>query len=447
MKKAYQILATGCLFFTLTILTGQESLSLEQAVANGLRNNYQIQAADETVAIAANNNTWGAAGRLPSVNLSLNGQNAFSHSANPASFLREANFLSGGITPGADASITLFNGHRIRFVKEQLEQLENQSRQNVQVLAEQVVLSVAQAYYQVLIQQEQLQVLENVLKLSRDRIAYQEARKEFGRALTFDLLQTQDAYLNDSTRYLVQVNNVDNAFRNLNLAMGEDDLSRQYALTEPLETAIKTYNYEELQQRMESNNRNLQNLLISRELAQTNTRIQESAKAPVVNLRSNLSYSYNNTLAGNGVLADGVSREFGGISNTNFNAGLSLGVTYNLYNGQVRERTIDNARRQEIIAQLNIEDQKRRLHSQLANTLANYDNQKQLIELTSGLISNAEQNLQIAEERLRGGLITSFDYRTIQLNYINAAQTQLNAYFNLKTAELDLLRITGELVK
>ena len=49
--------------------------------------------------------------------------------------------------------------------------------------------------------------------------------------------------------------------------------------------------------------------------------------------------------------------------------------------------------------------------------------------------------------RFKGGLITSFDYRTIQLNFINASQARLNAIFNLKTTETDLIKLIGGLIR
>ena len=63
------------------------------------------------------------------------------------------------------------------------------------------------------------------------------------------------------------------------------------------------------------------------------------------------------------------------------------------------------------------------------------------------LIQNAEENLEIANERFKGGLITSFDYRTIQLNFINASQSRLNAIFNLKTTETDMIKLIGGLIR
>jgi outer membrane protein TolC len=126
---------------------------------------------------------------------------------------------------------------------------------------------------------------------------------------------------------------------------------------------------------------------------------------------------------------------------------LNFSATYNLFDWGRRQKTIENAQMEEMIAQLNIEDQKRNLFSQLENTFATYNNQKRLLQLTDNLLENANQNLGIANERFKGGLINSFDYRSIQLSYINASQSRLNALLNLKNTEVELIRLIGGLVR
>ncbi len=427
----------------------QEPLSLQQAVAQGIDNNYQVKIAAQNVEIASNNNNWGTAGAYPNVNLNLDWSNAFTNTSNPASVLVESSILSNGLAPSATASWTLFDGFRIRLTKDQLEELERQSNINSKIAIENTVQAIVLAYYQILIQEEQLQVLKELLDLSRDRIDYQEVRKEFGQAGTFDLLQDQDAYLNDSTNYLVQQTNLQNAFRNLALAMGITDQRMEYELTDPLVFDAPNYSLEELKTEMFANNYNLRNLQANRSLAQINTQLQEAAKYPTVTI--NTGVSYNADLAnGNQVFNFGGTENennVAGVRSNTFNGFINLSASYNLFNGGVRKRNIENAQTQELIAQLNIEDLKLQLGNQLENIYATYNNQKQLVKLTENLLNNAGLNLKIAEERFKGGLINSFDYRTIQLAYINASQARLNAFFNLKVTETELLRLVGRLVR
>lgn len=428
-------------------LLAQEPLSLSQAVEIGLRNNYQIQIAERDVEIAQTNNDWGIAGKYPSINLTLGANNSYNSQSSPASFLRELSSISTSVTPGIEANWILFDGYRVRITKQQLEQLEVLSQGNLQVAVENTIQSVILAYYNALVQKEQLDVLTEVLELSRDRVGYQEVRKEFGQAGTFDVLQTQDAYLNDSTSYLIQETSYANALRNLNLAMGEDNLSQTYTLTDQLTFTTEAYELEAMRTKLLANNKSLQTLFINRELARIGTKLEETAKYPQLSLRGGATYNSSWTHSGTGTFASGEEIDLGGINNTNSNGFLNFSASYNLFDGGVRKKRMENAKKEEIIAQLNIEDFKRNLNGQLENTLATFNNQKNLVALTNQLVDNARQNLEIAGERFRGGLINSFDFRTIQLGYINASQQRLNAIFNLKNTETELIKLIGGLIR
>jgi len=434
------------------IATAQEALSLSQSIDLALQQNYALQIAQRNADIAQNNNEWGTAGRYPNINLTLGLNNGFNDANNPASFTREITTLNTGVTPGIEAVWTLYNGNRVNLTKQQLEQLERVGQGNVRIAVENTIRSVILAYYATLIEQERLEIRRQSLELSRDRVNYASVRQEFGRASTFDVLQNQDAYLNDSTLFLQQGIAYENALRNLNLALGVDDLNKRYELTDRLDFVAVDYNSEAMQTAMLANNQRLQNLYLNRDLSSINTRIQESAKFPSVSLRTGGAYnsSISNgsaTLSSRDSLGQPNTLDLDAVKNNSLNFFLNLSVAYNLFDGGVRKRNIENAKTGELIAQLDVENLKRTLNTQLANTIASYNNQKQLLELTNQLVDNAQRNLDIAGERFRGGLISSFDYRTVQLGYINATQGRLNALFNLKNIETELLQLAGGLLK
>jgi len=429
-------------------LSAQEKLSLAQAIEIGIQNNYQIEIARQNLQVATNNNDWGAAGRYPRVDLNLNSNNGYRNARSPG-FLLEQSALSGGITPSIDASWTIYDGKRVKISKQQLVEIENQTTLGISVATENTIQAIILAYNRTLIQEEQLTTLREVLTLSRDRIEYQNVRKEFGQAGKFDLLQTQDAYLNDSTNILIQENNVATAYRDLNLAMGQDDLSKVYELSDGLNYEPKTYELAELEQSLFTNNQNLQSLMINRELANINTQFQESFKKPTISLGSGLVYDLTGT-SGTQLLSFGGEPPFetdNSGTNKTFNFYFNIQANYNLFDGGNKKRNIENAKVDELVAQLTINELKRTLSNQLQNALANYNNQLRLVKLTENLIDNAQQNLTIGEERFKGGLITSFDYRNIQLSFVNASQARLNAIFNLKNTEVELMRLTGDLIK
>jgi outer membrane protein len=445
---SYVLLSAHILWLTPTrAQSDAEPLSLARAIELGLANNYQIQMADRAAAIAGVNNDWAIAGAYPNVNVGLNWNNNYNASENPAGFLLESQIGSSNISPFAEAVWTLYDGGRVKLTKQQLEELERKTNGQARLVVETTIQRIILAYYNAQLREEQLTVLEEVLNLSRDRMALEQLRQEFGQASTFDLLQTKDAYLNDSTTFLTQYTEYQNALRELNMAMGIDDLGRRYRLTDAMTLELQGLELETLRARMLASNNQLQDVFADRELSRINTRILESSRLPSVDLRSGLIYNYNRNWWGSALLANGNDLMLGGVRNTAFNAFVNVSLSYNIYDFGVRKRNIENAKLQEINAQTNVEEVKRNLNLQLENTYAIYLNQQELVEVLTQLLDNARRNLEIAAERFRGGLISVFDYRTIQLSYINASQSRLNAIFNLKIIETDLRQLAGGLVR
>lgn len=444
----YQYFSLLLAMCTLTPLAAQQNLSLEEAIATGLSNNFQVKLSQASVAVAENNNDWSLAGRYPQVDLTLNSNNGYSTTDNPASVVVESSVISNAVVPGIQANWVLYNGSRVSYAKDQLSKQVDLSNEQLRAEIQNTVQTITQAYYGALVQREQLEVLEEVLMLSRDRIRYQEARKEFGQAGTFDLLQAQDAYLNDSTTYLVQLNSFENALRNLQLSMGLTG-PQSYVLTDQLEQVETAFTFSELEQNLLQNNPDLKVSKVNIQLAELNTQLQRINQLPQVNLSAGGNYTVNVSTGSQTFNFGGMPNEqdLPGVASRTLRGFVNLSASYNLWDGGARHRRIETAQLQEIQSQLQFASQEQSLKVQLANTYATYQNQQNLVAITTELVDNARRNLEIAEERLRGGLINSFDYRSIQLGYINATQSRLNALLNLKNTETALLRLTGELVK
>lgn len=432
--------------FWLGFAQAQQPLSLSEAIQIGLEKSYQIRIAETNFTAAENNNDWVIAGKYPTVSLNLNNQNGFRNVNNPISFIPELYSFSTGFTPSVNANLILFDGYRIKYNKQRLEQLELQSEQQLSLAVEATIQEIMLAYYQALLQKEQVSVLKNLLDLSRDRLAYEEARQEFGQTGRFDYLQAQDAFLNDSTTYLLQKTNADIALRNLILAMGLTETNLPFLLTDILEAPSNPYNLDQLRQKMLDANRQLKDIYLSKALAETNTQITKANRYPTVGFNALANYDWSLS-SGEGTTSTGETRQIQALAAKTLNFGINFTVSYTLFDWGLRKINEDNAELQVINTQNQIDDLKLNLDAQLHNAFLTYQNQKRLLDIQDQLLQNASQNIEIAAERFKGGLINSFDYRTIQLTYQSAAQNRLNAIFSIKQTEIELLRLTGGIIR
>ena len=203
-----------------TIIFSQENLSLENAIKIGLKQNFDIQINKKNLEISKLNNNPGKAGALPKINLSAKKEEAVSdQSNNPTSFIQEI-LKSESINATANLSWTLLNGYGIKASKEKLNQLEYLSNGNLTLTLENTTQAIILSYYNCILQKDRLNLLQNVVNLSRERLIYQKTKYDIGVSSKMEFLQVENTLLTDSSNLLTQKLNYNNSLKNLNLVLG-----------------------------------------------------------------------------------------------------------------------------------------------------------------------------------------------------------------------------------
>lgn len=423
---------------------GQTELSLSQALEIGLANNLQVRFQEKQVLISENNDTWANAGRTPTVDVTAVNQSAISQQVNPANvILPEQLSYSTGLNGGLEMNLLLYNGGRIKYAKTGLGLQREQAELNMRIAIEDLTEQLMLAYYQVLLVEEQRTVLQEVKSLSKDRLDFQELKREYGSASTFDVIQAKDAYLNDSIAYIQLENQIAALHNNLKLVMGISGNTEQYNLSDNLESVIPLLEKEGLQQRMLDNNTDILNLRLADKLALNNIDIQKTALKPTLGLGLGVSGNLNSIYldAENPITMEIIGR------NTSYgvNPFLNLTASYRLFDAGLRKTRIQNA---EVQWQANKDlmlNMEQTIATQFENTYLQMVTNQHVLEMSEQQLDNASKNLDIAKDRFENGLISSFDYRTIQLGYLSASQARLEARFNLINSQISILNLTGGL--
>ncbi len=427
------------ILLVLSLLLGstyaQDKMSLSDAIEKGLENNYQIKIIDQRVEQAQLMNNWGTVGRYPSVNLGVNLNNKFDNAESSTEAGARTKYTTNTLYPNINARWTLFNGYGINISKEKLELLETYSEGNAAVIIENTIQSIILAYYKVKLEQEKLEVLDNIKMLSSDRYLYVKQKFDLGSSVTYDLLQAKNAFLNDSSNYLFQQLNVKNARLNLNLLLGEES-SVQHKLSDELYVVAENYQVGDLMDKMLSDNKTLQNQYINQEILKKEVAFKKSSLFPVVSVSTGFDH-FNFRTKYSGMDA--------GFSNAyDFYANVSL--SFNLFNGGNTRRAIQNAQIDERIGELSIAEIQLQLKNVLMNHFDLFSIRKQLYEVSVSNLESAELNLQLSEEKFKAGVINSFNFRDIQLLYLNVATQKLESMYNLIDTHTELVRLTGGII-
>lgn len=417
------------LFSTVQLTSAQDQLSLQDAIARALENNYGIIVSEGNQQMAEINNTWGTAGRYPYIGFSAGSNN--SYTANEGN-----NVTSNRLNAGVNLNWTLFDGFSVRINKTRLDELENLSKNNTAIMVEGTIQSVILAYYDVLLQREKLTTIKEVLSLSEDRYKQMEDRKSYGAAVTYDVLQAQNAYLSDRATYLLQEVSFKNSKRNLSYLMADKE-NIDFDLTEEFKAIPTEYILADLEAQMIANNKSLQNQFVNQRLLENAIASAKSTYSPSIDFRSGITGNSNRNQ-----LQD---QDASWANSANFYGDITL--SWNLFSGGNRKRAVQIAEIDKELGLVEIEDVRHDLKNRLANLFEFYLVQKELLTVARENLEAAKLNLQISQEKFDSGAINSFNFRDVQTFYLRSAQGELEAIYAFIDAHTSLLRLAGVIVQ
>ena len=426
MKTIYFTLIITILAFS---SNAQQNLSLQDAIEKALANNYDLILIKGDQQIAEINNSWGNAGRYPYISFSLGDNNS-------ATFKPGDNTIANSFSTGLGLNWTIFEGFAVRISKQRYEELENLSKQNTAIMVENTIQAVILAYFDVLLQKEKLEVYREVMALSEDRYLHEQAKKDFGASVTYDVLQAQNSYLSDRSDFLRQEVAWKNSLRNLNYLMTEAGQAT-YNLTEKFEALPVDYSLSELEARLLENNKTLLNQYINQQLLKNALASAKSSYMPSVSLSSGLSANSTRSRVGDADASWGETASLYG------NITLSL----NLFSGGSRKRAVQIAKIDEELGLVETSQVKHELTNSLSNLFEYYLVRKELLEVARENLEAASLNLQISGEKFETGAINSFNFRDVQNIYLNAAVQNLEAIYNFIDTHTSLLRMTGTIIQ
>ena len=440
MTKAIQLTAIlfAASFFahptcTHAQLTSAAPLSLNQAIDRSLESNFGIRIARLRSDISSVNNSWGAAGALPSLSTSIAGSSAISdQTRNPASFLQEI-IESESVNSSLTLNWTLFDGLGMYASKTRLELLEAQSSGQASLIVEQTVEAVDLAYHNVLFQTELLNVLAESMSLSRDRLLEIKWSESYGAAGTFDRLQFENAILADSTSWLQQGVAVKSSLRNLNLLMGDSEDSL-WILTDVLKSPPSLPNSIDVRAAVLQDNTSVQNAIISENIARQGVKQAQAFLYPVVGFNASFSDA----------VSQGSFGEFSGTARS-VNTSAFLTLNFNLFNGGATRRAISSAKIQADIAAIDQEQAMNQAGSLSSNAYDKYILGVSVYNMSVKAAQNALTSLEIAETSYKNGVINALDYRTLEIALQRARVNELNALFVWRGAYLEVSRLMGAL--
>lgn len=426
-----RVLPTFLVLFGAWPANAQPVLSLESAVRTALENNYTIRMVRNEARMAANDYSLGNAGFLPSIDFRAQQSRRTFGGGSGTSGGPIFNSVNT-VDVGMNLSATLFDGFGQFATYERLESQMEHADLSAHATTENTVAEVTTAYFDLVRQQEQVEVLEDAVAVSQERVEIAELRRDLGSASDLEVRRARVDLNTDRALLLRQRVSLTNAKADFNRLLAREE-GMDYVVADTIRID-RDLSIEMLRRSALENNKALAAARQDEVTAQLVRSEVRSEWFPSIGITAG--YAFND-----------LTRDIGLIAGQP--PGLSYGITATvpLFDGFNRRRRRENANLLLQNAGLAVAETHITLDTRLENAYDNYRFSLELVDLERENVSLAQLNLDVALERFRLGTITSIDLREVQSALTNAEGGFITAQFEAARAQTQLLLLSGTLIQ
>jgi outer membrane protein TolC len=420
------------ILFCVVKINAQEVLTVEEAVKIALENNYEIKIASNNLLIDKTNVSPGNAGMLPKATATIVDNNAIqniSQTRSDGTVTKLDNAKNNSLNYGVGLDWTVFDGFRMFAKMDQLKELQKLGEAQLKLTIITKISDINATYFDLVQQQQQLAALDSTIVISNQRLALAQNRFTIGKASKLEVLNAQVDLNTDKVALLRQKELFANTKIMLNQILSRE-ATIDFKVAESIVVDTKLV-LSELNALAQKQNPQLEAQIINKNVAELQLKQIKAARYPTVKL--NTGYNLSESQSSLGFTTQSSSRGL----NYGFSASLNLfdGFAQNR-NEKISQIQIDNSK-------IAYDQQNLALHSQLATSYQTYLTNLELITLEEKNEVIAKQNLNITLDKFRIGTITTLEFRTAQLNFVNAKVRNSNAQFQAKLSEIALKELAG----
>ncbi|MEI7982082.1 MAG: TolC family protein, partial [Bacteroidota bacterium] len=414
----------------------QEILTLQHALATGLKNNYSIILQKNEEQISRNNNTIGNAGFLPSLTLNATQNNIISttHQEQFSGTTKDvSNALNNTLNIGAQLNWTLFDGLNMFVTKKMLGVLEDLGQNGTRIVVEGTVADITMTYYGIVQLGKLVRVAQDAVDLSMQRKRIAEAKLSLGAGSQLMLLQSSVDLNADSTRLIQQSVLLLNTRVDLNRLLARD-VTAPFEILDTI-TISPPQPYDTILRKALSQNAQLMAARLNQDLTRLGVRQAQSDRYPQLGIIAGYSYSTLNSQTG--------FLQY----NQSYGPSYGFSFSYNLFNGFNVNRAVRNAKVLMTSGEVEVKDAEESLRAGLLKLYHQYRSNFQVVQLQLSNVKVAQENVDIAFEKYKLGSINDIELREIQQKLIDAEYQLILSQFDCKKAEIELSRLSGELLR
>lgn len=416
----------------------QKQLTVEEAIALAVKNNYDIQLVKNEAEAAALDYKYANAAFLPE--LDATASKLWNNNSQESNFQdgrkREGDVKANNLNASVNLNWTLFDGLKMFATRERVEQLKNLGELNVRTQVVNSVATVITNYYNIVRQKQQLKAIDTLISINEERVKLADKKLSVGLGSKPELLQARVDLNAQKAERLLQETLIAQLREQLNQLTGMP-LETEYDVDDSIPINLNI-TYDSIATGIEKHNPGLLASQKTIDIAALAYKERKSELFPTIQFNS----AYNFTRTNNTSV---VNPEFQPIFNLNKGLNYGFSATVPLFGRFNTRRLIKQAGLDLNYNKIAYDAQSSRVKLDINNSYKNYQYQKKALLLEEENIALAKENVFIALARFRQGVSTYLELREAQISLEEAFNRLIAARYNTKVAETDLLRLKGSL--
>ena len=440
MRKGKLFFIVSALLLTCFESSAQRMLTLQEAIATALQNNYEIQLSKNDSLVAALDYSYRNAVFLPTLNGNVStvwNNNNQRQTLADGTKRQQDGIKSHNSAASLNLDWTLFDGLRMFATRDKGEEYIRLGSLGVKSQVVNTVASVINTYYGIVRQKQQLKAVEEQISLNEERVKLAQYKLDIGTGIKPDLLQSKVDLNAQKALKLEQQTLIEQLKEQLNQAMNITvETAIEVSDSIPLNTGI---GLGDIQIDIEKTNPLLLIAQKNLDISRLTLKERKADLWPTVQFNS----AYNFSRTDNKAVINPFSTLF---NQTNgFNYGFTASIP--IFNQFASKRLIRQAQLDINYQQLYFDNQRSILNLNVINSFKNYELQKKALALEEENILLARENVDIVFQTYRLGAATLVQLREAQISLSDAYNRLIAARYNTKLAETELMRLKGDLVK
>jgi outer membrane protein len=452
MKKTIVTIIFTCIFLSQGLLYSQQKQwSLEECIFYAIENNIEIKQQIIQTEYQKNNLDLSKLNLLPTLNGSATHNYSFGRALDQTTYqftdqqnVQSNNFYLGG-------NLTLFNGLQNQNTIKRNKSTLLASQEDLNNIKDNIALTVALNYLQILLNKELVTATENQLDITRQQIEKSRRLVDAGSIARGNLLQIEAQAAQEELQLTNMQNQLDIAILNLTqlLELGSPEGFEIVVPEISVDTnELITGNVYEIYGVAVGNRPEIRGSEYRLEASEYDMKIARGGRSPRLTMNHSFSTGYSNIrkrvlgldpdsfqpVYGDYTFADQVS------DNINYGLGFSLNIP--ILNGWQVNKNISNSRLAIENNEFAVEGTKKQLYKSIQQAYTDASAALKRYNASIKAVTSTEESFRYTEQKFDVGMITPVDYNASKTQLLNAQSdmSQAKYEFIFKTRVLDFYR-------